>query len=249
MTFMKTDYSKIADQYDRNPLRQKPVDPEIAELIKTRDALSIVDLGCGTGNYLAAQRAHYSGHPITWYGIDFSPEMLTFARKKNPDVRFMQGDAAKMTPQTETIDYVRNEFSFHHFPDKPGVAVNIYNMLKPGGLLIMDNICPEYMNNSWVNRYFPSTVQIDADRFLSAQEIYQLFSDTGFTVQASIAVEIFELDLETRIKEVENRDMSQLHLISDREYEEGLSGMRSDLRKNRTVVSDFARLSVRAEKI
>ena len=53
----RADYNAIAPLYDSGPARSKMVDPELLAFIEHRassDALSILDIGCGTGNQLVA---------------------------------------------------------------------------------------------------------------------------------------------------------------------------------------------------
>ena len=52
----KTDYSSIATRYDANPARrQAAVDQDLVAHIDriSREDFSVLDLGCGTGTYLA----------------------------------------------------------------------------------------------------------------------------------------------------------------------------------------------------
>jgi len=47
----------------------------------------VLEIGCGKGDLLAAVK------PSTGVGVDFSGEMLSRARQRHPDLRFMQADA------------------------------------------------------------------------------------------------------------------------------------------------------------
>jgi len=60
---------------------------------------SVLDLGCGTGDLLAALR------PARGVGIDLSPEMLRIARSKYPHLVFREGDAETIDLD-ERFDYV-----------------------------------------------------------------------------------------------------------------------------------------------
>jgi 2-polyprenyl-3-methyl-5-hydroxy-6-metoxy-1,4-benzoquinol methylase len=58
-------YDAIAHLYDRQPYRGKTVDPELLAFVAQRApvaALSILDVGCGTGNQVEAR--HSSSPPM-----------------------------------------------------------------------------------------------------------------------------------------------------------------------------------------
>ncbi len=51
---------------------------------------SVLELGCGQGDLLAAL------NPSFGVGIDFSPEMIRVAARKNPQLTFIQADAHEL---------------------------------------------------------------------------------------------------------------------------------------------------------
>jgi len=244
---METDYSKIAKIYDNNPVRKKYIDPEIGRLLKKKQRLAVLDLACGTGSYLKAQSDAYGFDGIEWIGLDKSPDMLAIAREKNPAIRFVQS-AAEECPESLAggVDYIRNEFAFHHFVDKQKAARNIRRMLVPGGLFIMRNICPEYMKNYWVYSYFPASRNEDRKRFLPVEELYRLFTDNSFTVELKVSTAIRELDYAAAMEEARNRDISQLALISDEEYEKGMALLERDGAASKRFIMDHSLLTLRA---
>jgi ubiquinone/menaquinone biosynthesis C-methylase UbiE len=58
-----------------------------------------VEIGCGRGDLLAALRPSYG------LGVDFSSEMLSQAKKRHPDLYFIQADAHELNLNTE-FDFV-----------------------------------------------------------------------------------------------------------------------------------------------
>lgn len=59
----------------------------------------VIEIGCGYGDLLAALS------PRIGVGVDFSPEMIARARRKHPQLRFVQADAHQFTLD-EKFDYI-----------------------------------------------------------------------------------------------------------------------------------------------
>jgi len=59
----------------------------------------VLEIGCGQGDLLAALK------PSTGVGVDFAPEMLDQAKKRHPELRFIQADAYDLT-LGETFDVI-----------------------------------------------------------------------------------------------------------------------------------------------
>jgi ubiquinone/menaquinone biosynthesis C-methylase UbiE len=237
-----TDYSKIAEKYDRNPIRigiQK--DPIIESLLKNNsDSIAILDLACGTGNYLNTQMTNFPDDRIKWYGLDFSDDMLSIAKKKTTGATLVKGDAHCLPFQSETFDFVKINFAFHHFLDKQKVVAEIYRVLKKNGILSIVNISPDYTKKSWVYHYFPGSVAIDQERFITTEEIFELLESHTFNPKITIDIDFRNFPYKDIIIETENRDMSQLHLISEDEYQKGLSMIKEDSMKNQYFKGDTA---------
>ena len=90
----RVDYDAIAPLYDSQPHRARAVDPEFFALIEQRasDELCILDIGCGTGNQLVANRT--AAAHVKKVGVDRSFGMLRQASPKSPGIAWVQADAA-----------------------------------------------------------------------------------------------------------------------------------------------------------
>ena len=111
----RADYDAIAPLYDAGPARSKAVDPELLAFIERRassDVLSILDIGCGTGNQLVANRAAVPH--ATMVGVDRSLGMLRRARPKSSDIAWVQADAAALPFPALSFDFISCQFAFHH---------------------------------------------------------------------------------------------------------------------------------------
>ena len=91
----------------------------------------MLDVACGPGLVSAAAAAR--GARVA--GVDFSPNMVTEARRRNPGLTFQEGDAEALPFADASFDAVVIGFGLHHFP-LPGRAIaEARRVLRPGGRL------------------------------------------------------------------------------------------------------------------
>ncbi len=107
-------YDAIAHLYNTQPYRAKTVDPELLAFVNQHgalDTLSILDVGCGTGNQLVANRAVVPHARLV--GFDRSLSMLRQAQPKASDIAWVQADGAGLPFQAQSFDFVTCQyFSF-----------------------------------------------------------------------------------------------------------------------------------------
>lgn len=246
-----TDYSKIASRYDDNKIRYYiEKDINIERILKARNdkQISVLDLACGTGNYLVKQITEYKDQQIKWLGIDKSPDMLNIARQKGLTAELLLGDACQIPLDDDSIDYVKVRFAFHHFVDKKKALKEIYRILKKDGEVNIYNLNHEYMHYSWVYKYYPQVEQIDKDRFPNTIDLYKWLIETGFETQVSINTIIKKFYYKDILEDALNRDMSQLNLISDEEYKMGLKRIVADSETTEYLVADIAFIDILGKK-
>jgi len=246
-----TDYNRIAKVYDNNPIRfQYDPEPSIELILSSEGgAISILDLACGTGIYLLKQRSAFSDPRIHWYGCDLSQDMLDVAKSKLPSTILLTCGDAQHLPYTDCqFNFISCNFAFHHFVDKPRCIKELNRVLRPHGSFKMYNTCPEAMRSSWVYHYFKGTRKIDTERFWSRDRIRSTFTDIGFEVRLETTITEKLYDTSLLLAEAKNRDMSQLNLISEAEYQAGLSRIEKDVNAIRPYDGSFALLKCTAMK-
>lgn len=94
----------------------------------------VLDLGCGTGAYLADLRTE-GGHVL---GIDYSPKMIAKAHARAAawdDVEVRQADATTLDLEPSSFDAVLASFSISATQDVPATIEGIHRVLRPGGRL------------------------------------------------------------------------------------------------------------------
>ncbi len=244
----RTDYAKIAATYDEGYRRKEiPVSALLTAIAAERPEPRVLDVGCGTGNWLAVHRAAF---PDAWLtGVDRSKEMLARAREKLPeDVVLLEGEAERLPVDDGAFDLVACNFAFHHFVDKPRALDELLRATAPGGGLRIWNLCPEHQPGWWVHRFFPGTVAIDEARFWSARRIVEALEARGLTVEAKVEVSLYRAPLDALIAEAERRDVSELALIDDDAFRAGVAALREAREAGPTVLDESALLTVRARR-
>lgn len=102
-------------------------------LLQPQPGERILDWGCGTGD-LAAAIAEY-GAVVT--GIDASPEMISAARSKHPQLEFVQADGQSFRADVPA-DAVFSNAALHWLQDAQGAAASIAASLRTGGRFIAE---------------------------------------------------------------------------------------------------------------
>jgi len=218
-------YGAIAHLYDSQPHRAKAADPELVTFMAQRasaDRPSILDIACGTGNQLVADRSIMPDARLV--GLDRSFGMLRQARPKVRDIAWVQADGAMLPFQPESFDFITCQFGFHHLSDKAAMLRTVFQTLRCDGRFVMRNLCPQEHPDWLYYDYFPEALPIDLADFWSPETIVVMMETIGF---AAVTFELehlrFEQDLRVWLGTVRRRDTnSQLMAISDRAYEAGI---------------------------
>jgi len=115
---------------------------KVVEEYKTSEGTDLLDVACGTGGH-----AQYLQNSFNIVGLDINPEMLEIARKKLPEIEFVEGDMKKMDLQQkfDTIICLFSAINYHTTLDElEGTFKRFYNHLKSGGVLLFDlGFCTE----------------------------------------------------------------------------------------------------------
>ena len=101
----------------------------------------VLDVGCGTG-YFARLLARVVGPDGQVVGVDPSPEMIDYARRKAGDVsscQFQLGTVEALELPAESFDVVVSSLVLHHLPEDLRVPAlrEMWRVLRPGGTLLV----------------------------------------------------------------------------------------------------------------
>ncbi len=125
------------ERYERFRAERAQPFHDLLAMVERRPGLSIIDLGCGTGETtLLLHRALGAAETL---GLDSSAEMLAKA-KAAPGLRFERGDIAQAAGQ---FDLVFSNAALHWLPDHPALLTRLAAMVRPGGQLAVQVPCNE----------------------------------------------------------------------------------------------------------
>src|SRR5207302_8802113 len=95
----------------------RPREEVVEGLLTTRPFVRVVDLGCGTGRWMAAQPILLADSRVTLVGVDPSSAMLGEARAKGI-FNVIRAQAEDIPLGNAAVDYITSSYAFHHFSDK-----------------------------------------------------------------------------------------------------------------------------------
>ena len=122
-------------------MRRQALTPIARHLAGRRHAeLRLLDVGCGTGRFLAQVKSNWPRLPVT--GLDLSPWYLATARDRLAAwsrVSLVDGAGEALPFPDDRVDVVVSVFLLHELPRKVRHAVlaEAARVLKPGGLLVL----------------------------------------------------------------------------------------------------------------
>jgi SAM-dependent methyltransferase len=146
-----------------------------------------------------------------------------------------------------SVDRVFCINALHHFDDRVAFAREAHRILRSGGTVMVIGLDPHTaLDRWWIYDYFPGALAADLVRYPSVEAIRATLEDAGFSdLTTSVAQHIpaaVPFDLAVERGYVDRRSTSQLMVISDAEYEEGVRRLtaerpvlRADLRLYATV--------------
>jgi demethylmenaquinone methyltransferase / 2-methoxy-6-polyprenyl-1,4-benzoquinol methylase len=102
----------------------------VAEAARPGDR--VLDACCGTGDLAIAAKGAGAGEIV---GLDFSPAMLERARRKEPEIEWVEGDVLSLPFADESFDAVTVGFGVRNVEDLPAALRELRRVLRPGGRL------------------------------------------------------------------------------------------------------------------
>lgn len=180
--------NKITEAYDAaagmyvekcyNELSYKPLDRVLLDrLIKMTNNGKILDIGCGPGQ--TTKYIHDNGGNVT--GIDISSEIISAAKKFNPDIQFNIDDMFNLNHNNNEMAGILSFYSIVNFqyPDIQNIFSEYYRVIDYKGILLLSFHVEEKEIN--VDNFFETGKPLDFYYF-DENKIIELLKKTGFTI-------------------------------------------------------------------
>jgi SAM-dependent methyltransferase len=109
--------------------------PRFLDVVRLPPPATVVDVGCGTGNLLAAVAARYPTARLI--GVDPSASLLRKARQR-PDLggaSFVEGYAESLPLAAGSADGTLSMLVLQEFPDRQGALREMRRVTRPGGVV------------------------------------------------------------------------------------------------------------------
>lgn len=193
---VRENYDRIAEEYTRRIFRElddKPLDRELlrrfANAVKGRGPAC--DMGCGPGH--VARFLRDGG--VNVFGLDLSPQMVSEARRLNPDIEFREGNMLALDLPDGTLAGITAFYAIVNIPMEslPIVFGEMFRVLMPGGLLLLAfHIGDEVIQPG---ELWGTPIQMEFYH-LQPERILTLLTDSGFAIEDVIERDPYAPDVE-----------------------------------------------------
>jgi ubiquinone/menaquinone biosynthesis C-methylase UbiE len=236
----RNSWSDPARAYGYVELFASASDQAIESLLDTvgaRPKLNALDLCCGQGN--VSEGLIRRGCEVI--GIDFSPAMLAFARRRRaPNAIFREGDAQNLPFDDAQFDVVVSNLGICHVPDQPRALSEVRRVLRRHGRFAMTVWCGPDVSPCFEIVYDAIKTHGSADvsappgpdfhQFANWTVAEKLLTEAGFN---SIALEIvdcaWELKTPEALSEIYERGTVRAAMLLARQPSQNLAAIRSAL--------------------
>lgn len=234
---MKYDKIDIARRYDS--ARRIPAATltlwldKISEYIPADEIHTIIDMGCGTGRFCAALADKFDAEVI---GIDPSITMLKEAISKVSHwrVKFLLGDAEHIPIVDGSACLIYLSMVYHHIDNPNNAAHEFKRVLRPGGFVCIRNSTLDLLDQILYLKYFPSAMEHNHHRIPSQRDVIDTMQTKGFALlKHEVIPHQFARTKREYFNKIKQRVLSDLVILSDAEFEAGISRMEADIESNK----------------
>lgn len=175
-------YDKLASRYDDSwdgkmsaKFKQK-----IIETAQVKDGDVVLDVGCGIGTLIKGLKQKAAN--VKAYGIDISPQMIEECKKRYLDINFAVSSGEQLNFEDNSVDLVTICCVLHHLHNPHNFFKEIYRILKPNGVLIINDINLPVVIRQLFNWIFSPLYNAGDNKIFSHRKLKKLTQKHGFEI-------------------------------------------------------------------
>lgn len=233
---MPINYNDAANTYDNT----RDANEALLEIFNAKMHFSaqttILDFGCGTGNYL---RTIHTKYHSKCFGIEPADGMREKAIQKNQGIAIIKkGDHLHIPFDDNSFDFIYMTDVIHHIPALSALFATLWKKLRTDGMVAIVTESHQQIETRWYNRYFPSLAKNEKQRYPDIEEIEAEAISQGFVAEDRQikTSEPTATISEHFIRMVTEKNYSMFRLLEHEEYQAGLARLKRD--KGKTIIAD-----------
>jgi ubiquinone/menaquinone biosynthesis C-methylase UbiE len=221
------DYTAAAETYDHTRTHSDDVIDRFCAIVPLDASVSVLDFGCGTGNYLARIHQRFG---CRCSGVEPSDGMRARACAKSADLKIEKGDHRAIPFADAAFHFAYMTDVIHHVPALSPLFRELLRVLKPAGRLCIVTESHAQIEGRFYNRYFPSLAANEKRRYPDIGEIAARAEEAGFSVVAEEDLPASPRQVTAEfIRNVAEKNWSMFRLLAMEEFERGLQTLGDDL--------------------
>jgi SAM-dependent methyltransferase len=218
------DYNELAHAYSRGRHVSQLVIDELLDRTALSKASKVIEVGCGTASHVWTL---YQSIGCTGYGLDPSHNMMR--RRPDSDIHLVEARGEVIPFTSDVFDLVFSKDVIHHMEDTTTYFREAFRVLMPNGLICTATDSEEQIKSRRpLSKYWPGSAAVDLERYPVVFELEAQMARAGFSelvqTERQMSYEIMDI---TPYKE---SAFSCLHLISKKEYLDGLEALENDMK-------------------
>jgi len=215
--------------------------PLLDEVTTLHPNSSILEIGCGTGNYIIELNEKVPDN--NYFGFDLSEEMLRVARERNKLIEFTTGNADDRFPYPDKTFQLEFMVDVIHHITKPDVCFKeARRTMKENGVLLIITDSFDDMEKRSLTKFFPEILEIEMDRYPSVDELNLFAGTNGLQL-----IETKQLNGETEltddfVSKLEQKCSSAMRLMPDELHKKGMARVKEAQKKKEKWYSYYTML-------
>lgn len=175
---MDVKYDKIGTGYNSTRQADPYLTSRLFSLLRPQNDKLYLDIGCGTENYTSV----LADKGLNFIGVEPSEKMLSEAKSKNQNIKWLNGTAEQIPTDDKTFDGIIATLTIHHWTDIRKAFIELNRVLADNGRIVMFTSTPEQMKGYWLNHYFPKMLYFSIVQMPSLDTIQKAIDEAKLKI-------------------------------------------------------------------